>query len=99
MAISDLSNKRALHTLQTERLFLRAAQASDLDDLFEIFNNDDVMKYWSCPPHTDKEQTNSYLTSMIASPTNGTLDFSLVLSSPRSFANGKVIGKDTWPKL
>lgn len=55
MAISDLSNKRALHKLQTERLFLRAAQASDLDDLFEIFNDDDVMKYWyvshSSPEH------------------------------------------------
>ena len=47
----------------------------------------------SCPLHTDKEQTNSYLTSTIASPTNGTLDFSLVLSSPRSSANEKVIGR------
>ena len=46
MAISDLSNKRALHTLQTERLFLRATQASDLDDFFEIFNDEDVMRYW-----------------------------------------------------
>ena len=30
---------------------------------------------------------------MIASPTNGTLDFCLVLTSPRSPANDKVIGK------
>ena len=46
MAISDMTNKQKLHTIQTKRLLLRAAQASDIDDLFEIFGNDDVMRYW-----------------------------------------------------
>jgi RimJ/RimL family protein N-acetyltransferase len=46
MAILDMTNKRKVHTLQTERLLLRAAQPSDLDDLFEIFSDEDVMRYW-----------------------------------------------------
>ncbi len=45
-------------------------------------------RYRSGPPHTNKSKTKDYLDCMIASPTNGVLDFVLVLPS-----TGKVIGK------
>jgi len=48
MAISatpkELSSSKA--SLQTERLILRAVQESDLDNFFEMFSNEDVMRYW-----------------------------------------------------
>jgi len=42
--LKETSSSRA--NLQTERLILRAAQESDLDDFFEMFSNEDVMRYW-----------------------------------------------------
>jgi len=48
MAISptlkETSSSKA--SLQTERLILRAAEEGDLDDFFEMFSNEDVMRYW-----------------------------------------------------
>ena len=46
------------------------------------------MRYRSGPPHTGLAKTKNYLDFMIKSPTNGVLDFVLVLQS-----TGKVIGK------
>ena len=48
----------------------------------------------SSPPYTDIAQTRKYLTAMIESPTNGVLDFVLVLSSSDAAEqDGIVIGK------
>lgn len=33
-------------TLQTERLYLRTARNGDLDDFYEMFSNEEVMRYW-----------------------------------------------------
>lgn len=32
--------------IKTERLCLREARMSDLDDLHAVWSNDDVMRYW-----------------------------------------------------
>lgn len=32
--------------IKTERLYLREARMSDLDDLHAVWSNDDVMRYW-----------------------------------------------------
>ncbi|HLA13289.1 MAG TPA: GNAT family protein [Pyrinomonadaceae bacterium] len=36
--------------IKTKRLNLRSIGENDLDQLFEIFSNDEVMRYWSSPP-------------------------------------------------
>ena len=36
--------------IKTKRLNLRSVGENDLDQLFEIFSNDEVMWYWSSPP-------------------------------------------------
>lgn len=42
------------------------------------------MRYWDRPTHTSIDQTESYLNGMIASSTNGDIEFAIVLPSPRS---------------
>lgn len=53
--------------LRTDRLVLRAAQSSDLLDLFAIFRDQRAMRYWSTPPHENPERTQENLDRMIAS--------------------------------
>ena len=43
--------------IRTERLLLRPVEDSDLDDLFAIYSNPEAMRYWSRPPHEDREVT------------------------------------------
>ena len=47
--------------LKTERLILRRARDTDLDDLFAVFSDPRAMRYWSTLPHTDPAQTRGYL--------------------------------------
>ncbi|WP_374347133.1 GNAT family N-acetyltransferase [Chitinimonas sp.] len=42
--------------LRTERLLLRPMRPSDADDLFAVFSDPEVMRYWSTPPWTSREQ-------------------------------------------
>ena len=53
--------------LNTKRLILRAAQRSDLDDLFAVYSDPRAMRFWSTPPHSSPEQTQENLDRMIAS--------------------------------
>ena len=39
-----------LPTIKTSRLSLRSISAADVDDIYEIFSNVEVMRYWSTPP-------------------------------------------------
>lgn len=43
MAITHIRRKQILHT---KRVYLRAAQEGDLDDMFEMFKDEEVMRYW-----------------------------------------------------
>ncbi len=43
-------------TLTTERLTLRALAEPDVDDLFAIFSDPAVMRYWSRPPMQEKAE-------------------------------------------
>ncbi|KAG8534363.1 uncharacterized protein KY384_001208 [Bacidia gigantensis] len=93
---STASNSNDIIT--TDRLLLRAARQSDLDDFHAIFSNDDVMRYWSNPPHTELSQTKEYLMIMINSPNNGIIDFVIVLRPTTPYSGqleneGPVIGK------
>lgn len=60
------NNATPAPTLTTPRLLLRAARPDDLSDLFEIYGNPEVMKFWSSPPDERPDQTKERLDRMIA---------------------------------
>ena len=43
-----------LPTLQATRLTLRRISADDVDAIFDVFSNAEVMRYWSTPPLADR---------------------------------------------
>ena len=43
--------------LRTNRLLLRQTRLGDVDDLFAIYSDPKVMRYWSSPPHADRNET------------------------------------------
>jgi len=45
-----------LPTLEAERIRLRAVTDSDIDSLFSIFSDPQVMRYWSGPPFCDRDE-------------------------------------------
>ena len=50
-------------TLQTSRLALRFLTESDASALFDIYSHPEVMRYWSWPPWTEKDQAQQMLLS------------------------------------
>jgi RimJ/RimL family protein N-acetyltransferase len=44
-----------LPTIETNRLMLRRVSSEDVDALFVIFSNVEVMRYWSTPPLPDRD--------------------------------------------
>ena len=44
----------SLPTITTARLTLRLISHDDVDALFEVFSNVEVMRYWSSPPLADR---------------------------------------------
>jgi [ribosomal protein S5]-alanine N-acetyltransferase len=61
---APLEDLERLPTLQTERLTLRAPAWEDLDALHQIFSDAEVMRYWSSPPHGDRERTREMLVAI-----------------------------------
>jgi RimJ/RimL family protein N-acetyltransferase len=72
--------------LRTERLVLRRAAPEDLDALHEIMADPETMRFWSTPPHADRETTRLWLDSMIAAPAETSDDFIIEL-------DGVAVGK------
>lgn len=72
--------------LLTPRLRLRRARSADLEALHAVFSNPVAMRYWSTPPHTDRQQTREWLDSMIDAPSDTSDDFIVEY-------RGQVIGK------
>lgn len=72
--------------IKTERLLLRPMRLSDADDLFAVFGNADVMKYWSTLPHKDPAETERLVKGTIAAPVETTAEFAIEYE-------GRVIGK------
>ena len=50
---------------RTERLLLRPAREDDLERLHAMLSDARAMAYWSCPPHTEIEQSRNWLQTMI----------------------------------
>jgi len=78
--------ERPVTTLRTERLVLRRAVPEDLDALHAIMADAEIMRFWSTPPHADRETTKAYLDDMIAAPAETSDDFIITLQ-------GVAIGK------
>lgn len=71
--------------LRTARLLIRRARGDDLDALFAVLSHPEATRYWSTPPHADREQTRAWMADMLE-PGPGREDFVVEL-------DGRVIGK------
>ncbi len=56
-----LPDLATLPELDSERLHLRPIREDDLPDLFAVFADPDVMRYWSTPPMRDLDEARAYL--------------------------------------
>jgi [ribosomal protein S5]-alanine N-acetyltransferase len=62
-----------LPTLSAPRVVLRWLTADDVDALFSIFSNPEVMRYWSTLPMTDRSEARKLLEHVHESFRRGTL--------------------------
>ncbi len=60
-AINKLMDWERLPTIGAQRLSLRWISAADSDELYAIFSNPQVMRYWSTPPLADREAADELL--------------------------------------
>lgn len=58
-------------TLTTPRLVLRALRVDDAVALFDIFRDDETMRYWSTPPHSALAVTLKMVTEIITRNISG----------------------------
>ncbi len=72
--------------LVTPRLRLRRARPDDLDALHVVLSHPAAMRYWSTPPHRDRDQTAAWLQGMIAASPQQSDDYVIE-------HEGAVIGK------
>lgn len=59
-----LADLATLPALESERLRLRPLREDDLPDLFAVFADPDVMRYWSTPPMRDLDEARAYLAEL-----------------------------------
>lgn len=91
--------------LSTERLTLRVARDTDLDDVHRILSDEQAMRYWSTPPHPDRDTTAKYLAQML-NPTPPVTYFMFELDSTvvgmgglhQGTEIGYIIRRDHWRK-
>lgn len=72
--------------IRTKRLLLRHARLDDAAEMYKILSNDDAMRYWSSPPHSDFAQTQAWIADMVAATANASEDFIIEI-------DGRVAGK------
>jgi ribosomal-protein-alanine N-acetyltransferase len=51
--------------LETPRLILRAITLDDADDMFRIYSDPQVMRYWGSPPHQSIEDSRTLISGII----------------------------------
>ena len=51
--------------IRTKRLRLRRARMEDLAAMHAILSNARAMRYWSTPPHSDIDESETWLRSMV----------------------------------
>jgi ribosomal-protein-alanine N-acetyltransferase len=80
-----------LPILHTERTMLRPLQADDAEQLFAIFSDPEVMRYWSSTPHADIDRTRAMLAEIEA----GFEDRSALQWGIERDADGRLLGTVT----
>jgi len=50
-----------LPLIEAERILLRHLEKSDVDSLFDIFSDDETMRYWSSPPFQSRDEAENLL--------------------------------------
>ncbi|KZN41495.1 GNAT family N-acetyltransferase [Pseudoalteromonas luteoviolacea] len=58
--------------IETERLTLRVIAEGDARDLFDIFSDHEVMKYWNTAPWSSIDEARSFITSSTETMNNNT---------------------------
>lgn len=82
---------KTLPTIKAERVSLRWLTESDIESLFEVFSNAEVMRYWSSPMMKEPSEAETYLYEIHENFQHGDLfQWGLALNS-----NDKVIGTCT----
>ncbi|SHH78525.1 ribosomal-protein-alanine N-acetyltransferase [Marivita hallyeonensis] len=90
--------------LKTERLVLRGPSLDDVDDLFAVYGDPRVMRYWSEPPHADRSVTETMVKRHIAAFDHAPLYF-VIEHKGRAIGRGGVhdgdevgfiLGADYW---
>ena len=66
-------NSNTLPIITTERVVLRWVSENDIDSLFEVFSDPQVMRYWSTPPYTDREAAVQLQREIAAGNENNTM--------------------------
>lgn len=61
MNTDTTTQTQTLPQLHGERVHLRAYRDDDIDALYAVYSDPGVMRYWSFPPWTAREQAEAYL--------------------------------------
>ncbi|HCH1152161.1 TPA: GNAT family N-acetyltransferase [Vibrio parahaemolyticus] len=90
--------------IETERLILRALVAEDAGDLFSIFSDNEVMKYWNTEPWVSVDEAKTFITDSARSMDSNTevilgkiMLFSFAKESRRAEI-GFGVSRDFWGK-
>jgi RimJ/RimL family protein N-acetyltransferase len=62
-----------LPIITTERLVLRWVSENDIDSLFEVFSDSQVMRYWSTAPYSDRDAAVQLQREIAAGNENNTM--------------------------
>lgn len=60
----DMANWECLPTICASRVSLRWIADRDVDSLYSIFSNPEVMRYWSSPPLKNREAARKLLSEI-----------------------------------
>lgn len=81
--------QKFLPTIETDRLVLRPLNQKDAKDLFVIFSDPVVMKYWNTPPWTSLDDARDFINSSVdAMSRQESITLGIVVK-----ATGEMIGK------
>lgn len=92
--------------IRTPRLLLRRARETDLEALFAVLSDAEAMRFWSEPPHPNRERTAQWLKGMISAPPELSDDFVIELQGEvvdkvgfwRLPEIGFILRRDQWRK-
>lgn len=66
-----MDDLKPLPTLEANRVRLRPLQPDDVDGIFEVFSNAEVMRYWSTPPLSSKAAAEQLIAEIINDVASG----------------------------